>query len=405
MIGTPMVPATTAVGRPRRLTFRLRLALTYAGLLTVSGALLLTLMAIVIVWLPDYTFAQAPTIPGLPGSLADTPPLSETAVSDNLSSAPLQVVVSSRDDLMRLFLVVGVVLLLVVALLGGAIGWKIAGRMLRPLHEVSVAAKQATNGRLDHRIGLGTPHDEITELATTFDDMLSSLETAFHSHQRFAANASHELRTPLATTRAVIDVALASGGTPRREVLAGLREMNERSLDTVDALLALADIESAPGPTDARCDIALITSSSAEELADRAADREVTMSLDLEPGAVAGDARLLRLLADNLLGNAVRHNLEGGFIAVRTRTEQGQTILHIENSGITITPEQALQLTEPFVRLHGRGVVDRGHGLGLAIVAAIARCHRAELRLEPGESGGLEITVTFPAWSPPTARP
>ncbi|HXH34448.1 MAG TPA: HAMP domain-containing sensor histidine kinase, partial [Plantibacter sp.] len=397
MNDNPMAPATTSAGRPHRLTFRLRLALTYAALLTASGALLLTLMAIVIVWLPDYTFALAPTVPGIPGPLTDTASPSETAVSDNLNSAPLQVVVSSRDDLMQLFLVVGVILLLVVALLGGGIGWKIAGRMLRPLHEVSVAAKQAATGRLDHRIGLGNPHDEITELATTFDDMLSSLETSFHSHQRFAANASHELRTPLATTRALIDVALASGGAPRREVLAGLREMNERSLDTVDALLALADIESASGATDARCDIALIARSSASELADPAADRQVTMSLDLEPGAVAGDARLIRLLADNLLGNAVRHNLAEGFITVRTCKADGQVVLRIENSGMTISPEQAFALTEPFVRLHGRAAVerdrDRGHGLGLAIVAAIARRHRAELRLEPRASGGLEVSV------------
>ncbi|WP_431031366.1 ATP-binding protein [Plantibacter sp. RU18] len=94
-------------------------------------------------------------------------------------------------------------------------------------------------------------------------------------------------------------------------------------------------------------------------------------SLDLEPGAVAGDARLVRLLADNLLGNA----------------------------------EQAFALTEPFVRLHGRAAVerdrDRGHGLGLAIVAAIARRHRAELRLEPRASGGLEVSVIFPAWTAP----
>ncbi|CDK01608.1 Sensor protein [Microbacterium sp. C448] len=405
MNGKPMLPTIATVGRPRRLTFRLRLALTYAALLTVSGALLLTLMTIVIVWIPDYTFAQAPTIPGFSEAPTDTPSPSETAISDNLSSAPMQVVVSSRDDLMRLFLVVGGVLLLVIALLGGAIGWKIAGRMLRPLHEVSVAAKHAANGRLDHRIGLGTPHDEITELATTFDDMLSSLETAFHSHQRFAANASHELRTPLATTRAVIDVALASGSTPRREVLAGLREMNERSLETVDALLALADIESAPRRARTHCDIALITRASADELAERAAERGVTTSLDLEPGAIAGDPLLLRLLADNLLSNAIRHNVKEGFITVRTRTEQGRAILHIANSGLTITPEQALQMTEPFVRIQGRAGSDHGHGLGLAIVAAIARQHSAQLQLDPREGGGLQVTVSFPTRTPPASRP
>ncbi|MFK4790698.1 sensor histidine kinase [Microbacterium sp. ZW T5_56] len=373
----------------------MRLALTYAGLLTASGAVLLTLTAVIIIWFPTYSFTPAATVAALAEDTASTPLPLETGLANELSVPALEV--ASREDLMQLFLAVGGVLLLAVAVLGGYIGWRIAGRMLAPLHEVSVAAKQAATGRLDHRIGLGTPRDELTELAATFDDMLGSLETAFHSHQRFAANASHELRTPLATTRAILDVALATGTVPKREVLVGLREMNERSVETVTALLELADIESAPGTTDARCDLASLVKASAGDVGERARERGISLTADLEAATITGDPRLLRLLADNVIVNAVRHNIEGGFARVCVATEQDRVILEVENSGTAITPEQSHQLTEPFIRLSGRSGADRGHGLGLAIVAAIARRHRAELDLEPRPSGGLRVRVIFPA--------
>ncbi|WP_433676277.1 sensor histidine kinase [Microbacterium gorillae] len=390
-----MSAARVAAPRPRRLTFRMRLALTYAGLLTASGAVLLTLTAVIIIWFPSYSFIPAATVSALPADAASTPMPLETGLASELAVPALQV--TSREDLMQLFLAVGAVLLLAVAVLGGYIGWRIAGRMLAPLHEVSVAAKQAATGRLDHRIGLGAPRDEITELAATFDDMLGSLETAFHSHQRFAANASHELRTPLATTRAMLDVVLASGSLPKREVLVGLREMNERSVETVDALLELADIESAPGVTDARCDLAALVRASADDVGDRARERGIALSVHLTPTTISGDPRLLRLLADNLLGNAVRHNVDGGFVEVRLFGVDDRIVWEVENSGMTITPEQTGQLTEPFVRLRGRTGADRSHGLGLAIVAAIARRHHADLELKPRPSGGLRVWVSFPA--------
>ncbi|MDA3147189.1 HAMP domain-containing histidine kinase [Leucobacter sp. UCMA 4100] len=372
----------------------MRLALTYSGLLTASGAVLLTLTAVIIIWFPTYSFTPSEALSVLPDNAASLPVSPLKGEASDLSIPSVKV--TSTEDLMQLFLIVSAGLMLAVAVLGGFIGWKVAGKMLAPLHEVSAAAKQAASGHLDHRIGLGTPRDEITELANTFDEMLSSLETAFHAHQRFAANASHELRTPLATTRAMLDVALATGTPASRDLLVGLREMNERNVETVDALLALADIEAVPGATDALCDMASITASSAAALTSLFAECGIDPSLDLAAATTSGDARLLRLLVDNLLSNAARHNVEGGFVAVRTGVEQGEGFLRVENSGPTITAEQALQLTEPFVRLQGRGAGGQGHGLGLAIVAAIVRYHRADLSLEPRGQGGLVVTVRFP---------
>lgn len=389
---TSAVPADP---RRHRLTFRARLAITYAGLLTVSGAVLLALMAFFIVWYPNYAFTPtAPTIPSIPDGTHSATPL-EAGVVQDVSVAGIPATVSSRDDLLQLVLVVGATLLLVVALLGAVIGWRLAGRMLTPLHEVSAAARRAAAGHLDHRIALGPTRDEVTELANTFDDMLGSLEASFHAHQRFAANASHELRTPLATSRALLDVALASGDAPARELLRDLRRMNERSIDTVDALLGLADVEAPHGP-DELCDLRRIAQASVDMALPQSEREGISVETDLQPATAWGDPRLIRTLADNLILNAVIHNVQDGTVRVRTATIAGGAALVIENSGPHLPPETSQQLSEPFFRSRGRTAAAGGHGLGLAIVAAIARRHHARLELTPREEGGLSATVVFP---------
>ena len=123
------------------------------------------------------------------------------------------------------------------------LGWAIGRRILVPLHKVTGAARRASQEHLDERIGLDGPHDELKELADTFDDMLDRLDLAFASQRRFVANASHELRTPLTSMRTLIDVAMAK---PTRTtegletVLGRVREALDQSEAIIDGLLTLA---------------------------------------------------------------------------------------------------------------------------------------------------------------------
>ena len=231
-----------------RLTVRARLALTYAGLLILSGTLTMLVVYLVMGFLSTYTFASTasietpattdsatlwpsgPTVETLDSGISDTP------------SAP-GILVASRDDVQQLILVIAAILLALLAAGGTWAGWLIAGRMLRPLQEVNTAALRASRGHLDHRIALQGPRDEISDLADTFDNMLDELERSFATYRRFAANASHELRTPLATTRAMLDVALTSARPAERLLFERLRETNERSIDTVESLLDLSAAE------------------------------------------------------------------------------------------------------------------------------------------------------------------
>src|SRR5204862_164938 len=119
---------------------------------------------------------------------------------------------------------IGVIALAVVA------GWIVAGRILRPVHQLTAAARAASEQTLSHRIALDGPRDELRELADTFDSMLERLDAAFDSQRRFVANASHELRTPLAIVRTELDVTLDDPEADRDELRAMayvVRDANE----------------------------------------------------------------------------------------------------------------------------------------------------------------------------------
>ncbi|MBX9399530.1 HAMP domain-containing protein [Streptomyces sp. TRM72054] len=140
-------------------------------------------------------------------------------------------------DTLLLFSALALVLLVLAAVL---LGWWLAGRALAPVRRITRTARSVAAGDLDRRIALIGPHDEIKELADTFDAMLQRLHTAFQAEQHFAANASHELRTPLATAQTMLQVAMADPDHHDIRTLGPkLLETNQRSIEITEALLTL----------------------------------------------------------------------------------------------------------------------------------------------------------------------
>lgn len=392
-----------------RLTVRARLALTYAGLVTLAGIVLLVIVSIFLVYVPSYSFGDTATLIAeqYPSGLDAQPalPTSETSDADTVVVYPSillspadAITVGSRDDVLRLLLGVSAVAILILATAGAGAGWIVAGRMLRPLQYVNAAAHRAASGRFDHRIALVGPRDEISDLADAFDDVLGEIEHSLQSQRRFTANASHELRTPLATSRTMIDVALRSPMPPQqREVLLRLRETNERSVATVESLLDLAEIEASVRKVDT-VDLAELADTVLDESVREAAERGVEMCRELEPVIVTGDEVLLRQLLVNLTHNAIRHNQRGGSATIRTRLFEGLAMVEMSNTGLTIATDAIDHLVDPFYRGHGRtrDAALRGRGLGLSIVAAIVERHDGELSLAARDGGGLVVRILFP---------
>jgi signal transduction histidine kinase len=279
------------------------------------------------------------------------------------------------------------------------LGWIVAGRALAPLRRMTATAQRVTQERLDERIDLNGPADELRELADTVDGMLDRLAAAFEGQRRFVANASHELRTPLTVIRAEVDVALADPDA----TVADLRQMGEAVLEAtdrtqalLDSLMVLARSQQAVRRHEP-LDLAAAARTAAEHMQAEAEAKGIELRLDLRRARLEGDPPLVERLVANLVENAVRHNVAGGHVEVATRPG----LVRVENTGAKIEPDDVRRLAEPFERLH-RDCDGPGAGLGLSIVRAVADAHGAQLELRPRAGGGLIAEVAFR--SDPVAR-
>ncbi|BCL25371.1 sensor histidine kinase [Streptomyces aurantiacus] len=392
-----------------RLPFRARLAAAISALFLVAGVALLAF----VVLLARYgtaqqvqgiavehgnvsTYGDVPTSPehssGRTG-LAGPQPARGRADGDMALIRKIDWTVQAvQDTALRQMVLWSAVGLLVMALLVGLLGWWLAGRALRPVTSMTEAARRISEQNLHQRLALTGPDDELQRLADTFDTMLERLEKSFESQRRFIANASHELRTPLAVQRASLQVGLAD---PLPEGLAEVREdlltANREAEQLVNALLLLARSDRGLEET-VDVDVAATAETVTAELAAQAAIECVDIGLTAKaPRPVLGDPLLLRHLLTNLIGNAVRHNRPGGHVRVRV---EDRTVT-VTNTGPLVSAEQIPALFEPFRRLAQDRTGTTGHGLGLSIADSIAKAHNAGLTAEPGEDGGLHITLSF----------
>ena len=279
------------------------------------------------------------------------------------------------------------------ALLAAIAGWIAAGRILRPVHRLTAAARTASEQNLSQRIALQGPRDELRELADTFDTMLGRLDRAFTSQRQFIANASHELRTPLTLMRTAMDVVLARPEPTREELVsmaAEVRQAVDHSERLIGVLLVLARNDQARTLTEP-LDLAAVAE---DALEGRIADG-ITMTTTLDDAPVTGDGVLLERLVANLLDNAERYNVAGGTVAISTTTHDATSVLRVVNTGAIVPADMVERLFLPFTRLDDRTRHD-GFGLGLALVSSIATVHNGTVHATAPSTGGLDITVSFP---------
>jgi signal transduction histidine kinase len=297
-------------------------------------------------------------------------------------------------------------------IVAGVLGWAIGRRILAPLHKVTGAARRASQENLHERIRLDGSHDELKELADTFDDMLDRLDTAFASQRRFVANASHELRTPLTSMRTLIDVAMAKPvrTTEGLETLVGrVREAVDQSEAIIDGLLTLA--RSDRGLTSrVLVDLEAAAQDAIEQSSPSATASGIVIEADLSAAPALGDRVLVERLVANLVDNAVRYNVTGGSVQVETGSEHGHSFLTVTNTGPIIPEGKVASLFEPFARLDQRVANGQGVGLGLSIVASVVTAHEGEIDARALPNGGLKATVRFatsiaPAFDTTTSAP
>lgn len=362
---------------------RTRFTLAYAVLLAATGA---ALVALFFTYISVAGFVRV-------GTRATAPDRSAPVLPPSPEPAPADPVVANIG-----FMSVAIA----VVFIAMWAGWLIAGRLLRPLDAIHHAAQGISRGELSTRVGLTRPDDEFADLARVFNQMLDRIQHSLETHRRFAANASHELRTPLATNKAMLAVALdRPEDTDFISLAQRLHEMNQHSIDTVEALLDLAEADhSIPGR---ECvDLADLAREQIVALQDEAEDAGIVILDRLQPAPVLGNRVLLIRLLANLLQNSVRHNVPLGTVMAHSSVEHGKARVIITNTGPTIPDALLATLTEPFVRRAGRtaSTSPGGAGLGLAIVSAIAQAHGTRIDLSAEPHGGLTAWFSLPAAQP-----
>jgi two-component system, OmpR family, sensor histidine kinase VanS len=369
--------------RRGRLSIRIRLTLLYGSMVLASGFVLLITVYVLMRYIPTYNLRP-------PTHLVTVVP------ARHINDGHAVATITTKDDVLTVLLRLSGVALIAVVLVALLLGWIIANRILAPVHRITRTARAIASRTLHQRIQLDGGQDEFTELADTIDTMLDRLHTSFQAQQRFAANASHELRTPLATTRTMLQVAIAYPGDHDLATLATkLLATNERSIATVESLLTLAQADH--GIDNARpVDLTAVAVKALEEVQAEAAACQISVSSDLNPVSVDGDKDLLHHLLINLLQNAIRHNHTGGTVRLNITVQGATAVIATANTGETITTEAAGRFFEPFQRQHTRTHTS-GHGLGLTLVRSIAQSHHGTATAAPNPDGGLTITITLPA--------
>jgi len=289
--------------------------------------------------------------------------------------------------------------LAVMAMLAFALGWLVAGRVLRPLRTITATARRISATSLHERLALPGPDDEFKELADTLDGLLARLEASFTAQRAFVANASHELRTPLTLDRTLLQVALRNRSATIDQWRATGQELlasGQQQERILEALLTLAASQAGTSRHEP-VDLSEVTTALLRAARARIQRRRLHLQTSLSPAPLCGDPDLIDRLAANLLDNAIQHNTPAGTIEITTGASNGHAVLTLANTGPLIPPAEVSRLFQPFQRLAARTSNGTGHGLGLSIVAAIATAHGAEVDAHALPDGGLHIQVSFPA--------
>lgn len=358
---------------------RWRLTLLYCAATVASGVVLLLIVV------------------GLSRTLsADVPAPKGAHVEPALPSAAMVRIGGYQSEI----LVLPGIALAIMAALSLAVGWVIAGRILRPVRTMTGRLHQISGRNVHERLAVAGPRDEFKDLADTVDGLLDRLETALDGHKRFIANAAHELRTPLTVEHALLEEPLIDPDATVEGYRANFERLIAVSRERgrlLESLLTLAGSEHGRDwaePVD-------LAGLAEQAVRDRAAEldrRGLRVKAMLRPARLLGDPTLIGRLVANLCDNAVHYNVPGGVVEVATRLAGGQALLAVTNTGPVVPPEEVDRLFEPFQRMR-RVADDAHHGLGLSIVRAIAVAHGAALTAHAHPGGGLTVEINFPAMS------
>lgn len=319
-----------------------------------------------------------------------------------VASADLSIIDAANSELRMAFVILG----LIAVSVGMAVFSGVAGIVLRPVATLTETASEIADSRdFARRVSIhGDPQDELVALATTFDDMLASLDDAYRQQQRFLGDVSHELRTPLTTIRGNAELleSGALGPVEAHEAASRIARESARVSRMVGELLTLARAEAAEAFAPRPLHLDEIVMEAFEELRVVAGSRLRVRWL--EATVVNGERDRLKQLVIALVDNALQYTPAPGGVDVSLSNDGHDAVLRVEDEGIGI---DEVDLPRVFDRFYRGAAAKRanagGSGLGLAITKWIVDRHGGTIAVERRSgSRGTLVTVRFPLLAPAT---
>ncbi len=303
----------------------------------------------------------------------------------------------------REFLAASLIALPFLLATAAALGYQLARRALFPLEQMAQRAEQITAERLNQRLPVEHPKDELGQLARVFNNLLDRLELSFEQLRRFTSDASHELRTPLAAIRSVGEVGLQNNQTAAayKDTIGSMLEEVGRLTKLVESLLAISRSDAGQVQLNitvfSLLDLVREVAAFFEALTD---EREQVLLISGDANLqVRGDRLLLRQAVINVVHNAVKYSPVGGSISISVSSMASSAVLRIADTGPGIAPEHRAKVFERFYRIDtARARETGGAGLGLSIAHWAVGAQGGEIRVENSDEGATFV-VQLPVFS------
>jgi heavy metal sensor kinase len=294
-----------------------------------------------------------------------------------------------------------------IVLLASGMGYLLARRALKPVADMTQAARQISASSLSERLPVSNPKDELGMLAQAFNESFDGLERSFHQMKRFTSDASHELRTPLTAIRTLGEVTLNSNDskTDARETIANILEESDRLGSLCESLLTLSRGDAGQAKlSPVKSDLKLLISEVAALLHILAEERGQTLKVGGAQSVYAEvDPPILKQAITNLVDNAIKYCPEGAQIEIGLKEDAAYSYITVGDNGPGIAEEHRSKIFERFYRVdhsrsrsHDGSWTHAGAGLGLAIASWAVELHRGSIRLKSEVGIGSEFTIVIP---------
>lgn len=316
------------------------------------------------------------------------------------------------------FLLRSVIATTIIILLSSVCTYFLTKKTLTPLQKLTSEVSQIQAQNLSTQLAVPNSKDEIAQLTSSFNEMLTRLDNAFSTQKQFSANAAHELRTPLAVLQTNLEV-FEKKQEPEmveyRQLFTMIKEQTARLSQLVGTLLDMTNLKSVPRTDhvsleelvdEVFCDLDPVAEkagisihfddSSSQDLYTDVHTPDAS-ALNNNIRNITGSYVLLYRAVYNLVENAIKYNRPNGSVTVSVREQNGQAMILVKDTGIGISPENQKKIFDPFFRVDkSRSRAMGGAGLGLALVDSIAKEHGGTVNVLESSETGSTIALMLP---------